>query len=123
MLSDLEFDADTSHVYLGGRIETGIDTGGPAIAGGAGTDFRIHAVILGEGEKVLPCHEKSEHLERKLLDGSLEVISEGDVTDLEIIRILDEDVAVVTVALEVVVRTGGEAGELVGGTFACPITG
>ena len=58
MLSGLEFDADTSHVNLGGRIEAGIDTGGPAVAGSAGTDFRIHSVISCESEEVLSGYEE-----------------------------------------------------------------
>ena len=118
MLSELEFDADTSHVNLGGRIETGVDTGRPAVAERASTDFRVHAVITGEGEEVLSGHEDAEHLERKALEHLLEVIAQGDVADLDVIGVLDEDVAVVAVALEIVVRTGGIARELVGGAFA-----
>ena len=123
MLSELEFDADAGHIDLRRRIETGVDAGRPAVTGGAGTDFRIHAVIAGDREEVLSRHENAEHLERKALEHLLEVIAQGDVADLDVIGILDEDVAVVAVALEVVVRTGGEARELVGGTLAGPVAG
>ena len=119
----LEFDADTGHIDLGGRIETGVDAGRPGIAGGAGTDFRIHAVVSGESEEVLSGHENAEHLERKALEHLLEVVTQGDVADLDVVGVLDEDVAVVAVALEVVVRTGGVARELVGGTLAGPVAG
>ena len=103
MLSDLEFDADTSHENLRRRIETGVDAGRPAIHTGAGTHLGIHAVISGDRDEVLARHEDAELLERDLLEELLEVVSEGDVTNLDVIGVLDEDIAVVAVALEVVV--------------------
>ena len=83
-------------------------------------DLRIHTVVSRKGDQVLSGEVKSERREWNGLEELLEIISESNVADLEIVAVLRPDISHIAVDIEVIVLSIRESREGVGAAFSGP---
>ena len=87
----LELNVDTYEEGTCAGIVTQVDSGYPVFTVTV-SDLRIHSGVLGECEEVLGCEVKTCFAYEVAAHQPCEVVADGDVGDLEVVSVLDEDV-------------------------------